>query len=342
MAGNVVASIAVLRALPGVGDLLCLVPALRAIRAQHPRAGVTLLGLPSSRWFVERHPHLVDDLVPVEGVAGLPEVPADPGVALSFLHRMQRRRFDMALQLHGSGVTTNPLLTLLGARRQFTARRVGDWVPPGASIVYPDAAPEVHRLLAVTAAAGCPAAGDHYDLPLTPAERAEAAALVAGAGRPLVCLHPGASRPDNRWPAERFAAVGDALARRGHRVVLTGSAAERPVTAAVAGGMHAHATDLAGRTGIGELGALFACARLVVTNDTGASHVAAAVRTASVVVFPVAGDPYRWAPLDAALHRRVQGTGADPWPSVAAVMAAVDDHVGRDHGPLERRQEALG
>jgi ADP-heptose:LPS heptosyltransferase len=327
-----VASIAVLRALPGVGDLLCLVPSLRAIRARHPRAVTTLLGLPTARWFVERYGQLVDDLLPVEGVPGLPEVAPDPAVALRFLRRAQERRFDLALQLHGSGVTTNVLLTLVGAGHQVTARRPGDWTPPGVSVVYPGAGPEVHRLLAVTAAAGCPAAGGEASLPLTPAERAEAMALVTNVvrgGRALACLHPGASRVDNRWPVERFAAVGDALVRRGHDVVITGSTTEQPVTDAVAAAMREPAAGLAGRTSIGVLGALFALARVVVTNDTGASHVAAAVRSASVVVFPSDGDPDRWAPLDAILHRRLRPVGTERWPSVADVLQAVDQHLGR-------------
>jgi ADP-heptose:LPS heptosyltransferase len=327
-----VASIAVLRALPGVGDLLCLVPSLRAIRARHPRAVTTLLGLPTARWFVERYGQLVDDLLPVEGVPGLPEVAPDPAVALRFLRRAQERRFDLALQLHGSGVTTNVLLTLVGARHQVTARRPGDWTPPGVSVVYPGAGPEVHRLLAVTAAAGCPAAGGEASLPLTPAERAEAMALVTNVvrgGRALACLHPGASRVDNRWPVERFAAVGDALVRRGHDVVITGSTTEQPVTDAVAAAMREPAAGLAGRTSIGVLGALFALARVVVTNDTGASHVAAAVRSASVVVFPSDGDPDRWAPLDAILHLRLRPVGTERWPSVADVLQAVDQHLGR-------------
>jgi hypothetical protein len=96
--------------------------------------------------------------------------------------------------------------------------------------------------------------------------------------------------------------------------------------------MDTPATDLAGRTTVGTLAALFASARLVVTNDTGASHVAAAVGTRSVVVFPAAGDADRWAPVDTALHRRVQGGGrpaggGERWPSVGAVLGCVEDQI---------------
>lgn len=320
--------IAVVRALPGVGDLLCAVPGLAALRAAHPDADITLVGLPSAAWFVEAHPRLVDDLLPVVGVPGLPEVVPDAAAARRFHATAVARRFDLAVQLHGSGVTTNPLTTMLGARHQVGAARPDQWQPPGTVVPYPDDVHEILRVLAVTTAAGAPSVGTDLDLPLTPASRAEARRLLGGPGparAPYVCLHPGASRPANRWPAERFAAVADLLAGAGHRVVLTGSPAESPVTAAVASAMTAApVVDLAGRTSVVTLAAVLAGARLVVSNDTGAAHVAAAVQAPGVVVFHAGGDPARWAPLDRTRHRVVAPEpGAGDWPTVAAVLAAV-------------------
>jgi ADP-heptose:LPS heptosyltransferase len=299
---------------------------------------VTLLGLAGARWFADRRADLVDDLMVVEGVAGLDEVEPDAAVALRFLAAAQARRFDLALQLHGSGVTTNPLTTLLGARHQVTARLPGEWVPPGTVIAYPGG-PEVRRTLAVAEAAGCPPAGEDIDLPVTAAERADARAL-AGTG-PYACLHPGASRPDNRWPAPRFAALADRLASAGVQVVLTGTDGERDAVTAVTAAMTAPAVDLCGRTSVGLLAALFAASDLVVSNDTGAAHVAAAVRVPSVVVFPADGDPERWAPLDRARHVSVlPRPGAhDRWPAVDAVVGAASGALGRSLAP-RRLQEA--
>jgi ADP-heptose:LPS heptosyltransferase len=338
------ARIAVVRALPGLGDLLCAVPALRAVRAAHPAARVTLVGLRSAGWFLDRYPGLVDELLPVEGVPGLPEVEPDPAAAVRFDAAAQTRRFDLALQLHGSGVVTNPLTTMLGARHQVTAHLPDHWRPPGTSIEYPARGPEIRRLLAVVAAAGCPPVGEEIDLPVRAAERAEAHALVAGPdGRrpPYVCLHPGAARPDNRWPARRFAALADRLAGNGHRVVLTGTAGERDLVAQVAEAMSTPPIDATGRTGVGTLAALFAAARLVVSNDTGAAHVAAAVRVPSVVLYPAGADRSRWAPLDSGRHVGVSpDPGDDPWPSVAAALTAVARHLSaRAPGhPLEEAQ----
>jgi ADP-heptose:LPS heptosyltransferase len=319
--------IAVVRALPGLGDLLCAVPGLAALRAAHPRARMTLVGLRSAGWFPDAFPTLVDDLLVVEGVPGLPEVTPDATLARRFFGAAAARRFDLAVQVHGSGVTTNVLTTMLGARSQVGAALPDAWRPPGTVVPYPADQHEIHRVLAVTTAAGAPPVGADVDLWVDRPHRDEAEGLLGGpalAGTPYACLHPGASRRDNRWSPDGFAAVGDRLAGTGRRVVLTGGQAERPVTAAVAAAMTAPVVDLSGLTTVCTLGAVFAGADVVVSNDTGAAHLAAAVRAASVVVFPSHGDPARWAPLDGARHRAVvPEPGAGPWPPLAAVLDAV-------------------
>jgi ADP-heptose:LPS heptosyltransferase len=92
--------------------------------------------------------------------------------------------------------------------------------------------------------------------------------------------------------------------RCGARIVLTGSEPEQPLTARVRQSMRRDAVDLAGQTGLGEFAAVIAALDLLVTNDTGASHVAAATRTPSVVLYGPSR-PERWGPLDQDLHCRI-------------------------------------
>jgi ADP-heptose:LPS heptosyltransferase len=105
-------------------------------------------------------------------------------------------------------------------------------------------------------------------------------------------LHCGAKAASRRWPADRFAELAHALRRRGHRVVVTGGAAERTLAEAIAReGEVACATDL----DLEDLLALVEHARVVVSGDTGVAHVAAGYRTPSVTLFgPVS--PARWGP----------------------------------------------
>ena len=107
-------------------------------------------------------------------------------------------------------------------------------------------------------------------------------------------LQPGTASTTRRWPVRRFAAVGDALAAEGLAVVLTGVPGEEEITAGVTAAMRAQATDLTGTTGLGWLAALLRDSALLVGNDTGSAHLAAAVGASSVTVF-LPGDPLRWA-----------------------------------------------
>ena len=132
--------------------------------------------------------------------------------------------------------------------------------------------------------------------------------VAAPPGEPLargaVLVHPGAMYGSRRWPAERWAQVAAALAADGARVLVTGSASERPLAREVAdrAGLPGDAV-LAGRTGLLELVGLVAAARLLLSGDTGTAHVATAVGTPSVVLFGPAS-PHRWrAPAQRTRHR---------------------------------------
>jgi ADP-heptose:LPS heptosyltransferase len=313
--------IAVLRALPGLGDFLCAIPALRAVRAAHPEAELTLIGLPSSAALARRFGDYVDELVHFPGFPGIPEVPLDPARTVAFLDAAQRRPYDLAIQMHGSGVATNAFVALLGARRVAGLFLAGLPAPdPELFLPYPADEPEPLRHLALMELLGFPADDAALEFPLLPAdeeachELAERHGLSAGG---YACIHAGAAEARRRWAPDRFTEVADVLAERGLTVVLTGTADERALTAAIARAMRAPAVDVAGQTTLGVVAALLAHAAVTVTNDTGASHLAAAVGAPSAVVFS-ASDPRRWAPLDGDRHRAlgvVDGTdaaGAEP------------------------------
>jgi ADP-heptose:LPS heptosyltransferase len=121
----------------------------------------------------------------------------------------------------------------------------------------------------------------------------------------FVCIHPGARLPSRRWPMARFTEVARRIGREGWTIVLTGTPEERPLVETVAGRLQRcglKPINLCGQTSIGTLAAMLSECRLLICNDTGISHVAAAVGTASVVI-ACGSDSRRWAPLDSARHR---------------------------------------
>ena len=287
------ARIAIVRALR-LGDLLCAVPAFRAIRRALPRAHITLVGLPLAREFVRRC-RFLDDFAEFPGFPGIADQPVDPRRTLAFLTMMQQRKLHLAIQLHGSGVFSNPFTRLLGARRTVGFTRPDETdLGLDFSIPYPQKGREVDRLLALAHALGAPYAGDEIELTILPEDEASLLKRTAlqrlfADGRPLLGVHPGASVATRRWDPERFAAVADILsARHVAHVVILGTTAEHAMCEAVRREMRAPALNMAGKTSLGMVAALLERLHLFIGNDSGLAHLAVAVGTPAVVIFGAA------------------------------------------------------
>jgi ADP-heptose:LPS heptosyltransferase len=329
MPGNI-RRIAILRALK-LGDLLCTVPALRALRAAHPFAEIRLIGLPWAAELVRRYDTFLDGLFVLPGFPGFPERVFEPRAFTRFLDEVQSWEPDLVLQMHGSGELSNPLVMLLGARTTGGYAEPGRYCPdPARFIPYPADLPEVGRHLRLMEHLGMPSRGMHKELPVYDADRRALTDLVGwerghpgrpgvpgwggqdglapsqGLDGPYVVVHPGASVPEHRWPPDRFAAVADHLAGQGLQIVLTGGAEEAPVTLSVQRQMRAPAINLTGRTSLGTLAALLERAALLVSNDTGVMHVGESVGTPLVAV-SFDSESWRWAPQDAERYRLLPG-----------------------------------
>jgi ADP-heptose:LPS heptosyltransferase len=332
-------SVAILRALQ-LGDMLCAVPTLRALRHNWPAAQITLVSLPWAREFAEQFSRYIDRYVEFPGYPGLPE--REPLIERipSFLAELQEQQFDLAMQLQGSGTIVNSLVALFGARRTAGFFPPNYYCPnPAMFAPWPERGLEVHRLLSLVSFLGLATVGDELELPLGEGDFERLASITCATLTPrrFVVVHPGASVPARRWPLERFAAIADALADAGFAVALSGVASERALTARLAGLMRHRAIDLAGHTDLGTLGALVAKAALVVCNDTGISHVAAATETPSVVI-STGENPARWSPANRRLHRvmcRAEGVEVD------AVRRAALSLIGSCLVPLSRSPAVL-
>jgi ADP-heptose:LPS heptosyltransferase len=304
-------NIAVFRALK-LGDFLVATPALRALQAHFPGAHISYVGLPWMEELAQRYTY-ISEVIGFPGWPGLPEHPWQPDAAVSFLHTMQVRKFDLALQMHGNGAIANPLVALFGAKTTAGfASRAGYWPNRATFTEYPGEKPEVMRLLSLLAFLDIPPQGAQLDFPLHASDYAQCAALLQSKNitPPYAVIHPGAasSRP---WPTKHFAAAADACAQHGLPVMLTGTKQEAAITVRVARQMRTPAIDLAGQTPLGVLGALIKNSTLLVSNDTGVAHLATATRTPSVIIFTTS-EPARWAPLDTERHRPVLPGEATP------------------------------
>ena len=142
--------IAVFRALQ-LGDLLVAVPALRVLRQRFPNAEITLIGLPWTASFVQRFACYIDRFVEFVGYPGIDEVPVDAQRTERFLAEQHAYGYDIAIQMHGSGRTSNPFVLALDA--PITVGYYEEKIPAGLTIgaVYPNEQHEVYRNLNLVA-----------------------------------------------------------------------------------------------------------------------------------------------------------------------------------------------
>ncbi|WP_341718629.1 glycosyltransferase family 9 protein [Micromonospora sp. FIMYZ51] len=280
-----VARIAVLRA-NALGDFIFVLPALEALRAAYPAAEIVLLGAPWHAALWRDRPGPVDRVLvvpPAPGIRAATDGEATAGI-VDFLADVRAEHFDLALQLHGGGANSNPLVAALGAR-VTAGLRAEDAPPLDRWLRYVYYQPEVIRYLEVAALVGAPATTIIPTLAVTDPDRAEARRVLGAPERPRVALHPGATDTRRRWPTDRFAGVARVLHADGYQVLVTGTPAEQDVVDEVVAAAGVPIRPLVGTLSLGGLAACYADCALVISNDTGPLHLAAAVGAPTVGIF---------------------------------------------------------
>jgi ADP-heptose:LPS heptosyltransferase len=293
--------IAVLRG-SGLGDLVQSLPAAEALAAAYPGAELTLLGMPSHLALLSDRPSPYRSLVELPVWPGVRDGVENRAATTAFLSWARAQRFDLAVQLHGGGRNSNPFLLDLRARHTVGSRTEDaprlERTRPFLHLQH-----EVLRGLEVVALAGATPVGLEPRLRLRPDEQDLRDA--ASGGPPLVVVHAGATDPRRHWPVHRFAAVVNALVADGVRVELVGDAGETELAESLLGAVHDPDGRVTSRVGAQELSGLvatLAAADVVLANDSGPRHVAAAVGTRTVGIYWV-GNVVTAAPLGRSRHR---------------------------------------
>jgi ADP-heptose:LPS heptosyltransferase len=290
--------------LSALGDMIMAFPAFARIRAAHPNAPITLLTTPPFEALAKASPYF--DRVWTDG---RPEGVFD---WLKLVFHIRHARFARVYDLQGNDRTK----LIRQALQPFPPA----WSPSGPADSHPL---ERHaRQLQL--------AGIWPDAPTAPmsAPPPEISWLIGGAdavppARPLALLIPGsaATRPLKRWPAERYGYVAAALVERGFDVAVIGAEQERALAETIRHAAPA-TRDLTGKTDVAAIARLAASASIVVGNDTGPTHLAAAAGAPTVVLFSADSEPALSAPRGAVTVVQ-RGNLADL--AVADVLAAVDN-----------------
>jgi ADP-heptose:LPS heptosyltransferase len=303
-----ISKVAIFRALY-LGDMLCIIPTVRAIRTAYPTAEIFLVGLPWQRDLVSRFQRYFDHFIEFPGWPGLPEQEPNAERIIHFLQQIREHRFDLVLQMQGNGEITNSLCMLWNGATHCGLRKPGEYAPdPSLFPVSEDGEHEIMRFFKLLEALGIPSQGTFLEFPTAEHEDKQAREIISKTSLKVnhyICIHPGARDIRRRWPVSNFAFVANRLLADGYQLALTGSDAERSLLAELERSISGSVVNIVERFGhvpAGTLAGIIKRARLLISNDTGVSHIAAAVHTPSVIIFSAFSDLSRWRPLDRIRH----------------------------------------
>jgi len=285
-----------------VGDLIVSLPAVEAVRERFPEAHMAMMVRPYTHSLIESHP-MIDEVIPYFYERGGRH--SGPLGNLRFIWEIARRRFDIALILHpGERSHLVPFLAgipyRIGFRSNFSStltRSIPDQRHLGAKH-------EAEYALDIVRAFGIEPGFEKPvpQLSVYVLERRDMQSRLEslfGEARRIIAIHAGASCPSKRWPVERFGEVGRALWAQDYGIAIVGGAEEHELGQRLASDIPG-AVNLAGALSLAELPVFFSCCDLLIANDSGPVHVAAAVGVRVVSIFgrtdPGLG-PRRWRPL---------------------------------------------
>ncbi len=282
--------------LDALGDVLMTTPALRAIRDSGPDRHVTLLTSPAGAEVATQVPEIDETIVYESPWMKATPPRGDSAVDQQMIERLNREKFDGAVIF--TVYSQNPLPAAMLAYLAEIPRRAAHcrenpyqllttWVhetEPDQQIRH-----EVERQLDLVAELGCRTSNRRLSLGVRPNDDAAVRELLRGlrlpAGRRWLLVHPGGSAASRRYPPEHFAAVIDLLmVRHGIDVLLIGSAGERELVESIARSTRVRPRTLTGLD-FGRLAALIRRAPLMIANNSGPAHVAAAVGTPVVSLY---------------------------------------------------------
>lgn len=306
-----------------LGDMLCVVPMLRALRSRYPHAHIALLASPVNYDIMVNNQYLNETILfnksefVSQGLIRLFRL-------IGFVRALRRRDFDLAIvpATVSISATSNLLAYLSGAQTRIGPRSIdGQHNSTGFlfnNLVAPDwrETPERHqtvRNLEYLAPLGINSEKDLTSaITLNQQEKADGKLFVSNVlDRRTSCVvfHPGAGKIPNRWPAQHFALVANILSMEFDAMVLiTSGAFDGDPVQDMVSTLSVPYHILSNKT-IRMVASILCEADLLVTNDTGIMHVGGAVGTPVLSLFGPT-EPYQWAPIGA-VHRFVQSKGKD-------------------------------
>jgi len=287
-----------------IGDVVCAIPAMYSIRHAYPEARITLLSSPGKKGMSGS-----DDLL--NGVDWLDEIimyyPEDIDTFIKqirFIWNLRPRKFDVWVELPNDLATMRVLLRNILVAKISGADWAAGWrlntirlwgQAQSEYLVFDN---EVTRLLKIVTDYGMDGK-PLYPSFLKGSHAATVDELLRGAGyssKQIIAIAPGAKRSINRWAADRFVKIGMYLVERGYATLVVGGASDKEICLWIANAVGAESKSVAGRLSLLEISELLRRCCLLISNDSGPQHLAAAVGTPCISLFSSRDIKGKWYP----------------------------------------------
>jgi len=285
-----------------LGDIVLALPALSALRRNFPDAQISWLIRPEFGPLLENHPYLNEIISFDRKFLGKAWYhPKAFASLVSLILRLRRSKFDAVFDFQGL-FRTACLAYLSGCKIRFgiaNARELAHLFYTHKVVQDQNCIHLVDYYLKIIKAAGATNVEVKFEIPVNPTDVDSANRLLAShdirAGDYVVFV-PGSAHSDKCWPVERFASLADRISSKFDLPIISvGTESVKSIVDQIKNLTDVQIANLAGLTSLGELIALLKTAKLVVSNDTGPGHIAAALGTPLVMMFSWS-NPARIAP----------------------------------------------
>ena len=288
-----------------IGDIICSIPSMVVVRKKFPNAHITLLSSPVKRvspgakellngadFLDEMTVYYGDEIASIKG-------------KINLIKRLRMKRFDLFIEI------PNDLGKFrLFARDMLLAKMIGCKHAFGFEIntirLFVKAQAEhlrfkgeVERLLDILSANNMTYEKIEFRLPIKQEDVDVVDKLFSkySVDNGFMAMNPGAKRPSNRWPKERYAEVGKILSQKyPYKIFITGGPGDIEIAQWIASEIGDRAVVVAGKTSLLQSAELLRRCKFLITNDTGTMHLANAVGIPVVAIFSPWQLPGKWYP----------------------------------------------
>ena len=305
-----------------LGDIILALPALSALRRNFPDAKISWLVRPEFEPLIKNHPHLTNTILFDRKLLGKWWCNWNSfSCLISLIAQLRSSRFDAVFDFQGL-FRTALFGWISGCKKRFgmaAAREFGHIFYTHKIAQNKDCINLVDYYLKIVKAAGCKNIDVEFVLPQNQQDVDSANKLLTENGisnNNYAVLVPGSAHADKCWPVERFAVIAEKISSQFNMpIIATGTKSERAVVEKIKSVCGVSIINLAGLTGIGELTAILKKTKIVISNDTGPGHIAAALNVPLVLIFgrsnPARVAPYGRANCVAAIEPNGRGFKPD-------------------------------